>query len=357
MMYREAQNLSKWLLGVDVGGTKIATLLVDTQWQAHEQLTVATDLTSPQHTLDSIISAIQETLRRANVAISEVGAIGLGIPGQVNSSTGVVNLAVNLHWDTLPVGTLLRNALNIPCFLENDVRAAAWGLHRFDRARSGNSLAYLSIGTGISAGLVLQGQLYRGVHGMAGEVGHSSLDPHGPRCSCGGRGCLEMLASGPAIARMAQAALAAGTPTSLRQLAAPVTAAEVYAAAAAGDAVALAIAEQVGQSLGRAIYNLALSYDVERIIVGGGVTTAGAAFFQPIGAELNRLREESQLARALLAPDLVSLVPSDYNVGGWGGVALAEKGLHHSLSLPAAAQQRIVHTTPNVKEGLLAANR
>src|SRR5215213_88937 len=118
-MYRESQNLWKWLLGVDVGGTKIATLLVDNQWQVREQLTVATDLTNPQHTLDSIINAIRETLRRANVALADVGAIGLGIPGQVNSSTGVVNLAVNLHWDTLPVGTLLRDALNIPCFLEN----------------------------------------------------------------------------------------------------------------------------------------------------------------------------------------------------------------------------------------------
>ncbi len=356
-MYRESQNLWKWLLGVDVGGTKIATLLVNDQWQVREQLTVATDLTSPQHTLDSIVNAICETLRRANVALSEVGAIGLGIPGQVNSSTGVVNLAVNLQWDTLPVGALLREALNVPCFLENDVRAAAWGLHRFGHARSGASLAYLSIGTGISAGLVLQGQLYRGVHGMAGEIGHSSLDPHGPRCSCGGRGCLEMLASGPAIARMAQATLDAGAPTSLRHMAAPATTAQVYAAAAAGDAVAQGIAGQVGQALGRAIYNLALAYDVERIMLGGGVTAAGDAFFQPIVAELNRLREESQLARALLTPELVGLVAADYNVGGWGGVALAEKGLHHTLSLPAAVQPRIVHTNTNAKEGLLAANR
>ncbi len=356
-MDRESQNLWKWLLGVDVGGTKIATLLVDSQWQVREQLTVATDLASPQHTLNSIIKAICETLRRANVALDEVGAIGLGIPGQVNSSTGVVNLAVNLGWDTLPVGTLLREALQIPCFLENDVRAAAWGLHRFEATRGGDSLAYLSIGTGISAGLVLQGQLYRGVHGMAGEIGHSSFDPHGPRCSCGGRGCLEMLASGPAIARMAAAALAAGTPTSLRQLAAPATTAQVYAAAAAGDLAALGIAAQVGQAIGRAIYNLSLAYDVERIVLGGGVTAAGAAFFLPIVAELDRLREESQLARALLTPELVTLVAPDYNVGGWGGVALAEKGLQHTLSLPAATSPRTVHTTTNRKEGLLAANR
>ncbi len=356
-MDRESPNLWKWLLGVDVGGTKIATLLVDSQWQVREQLTVATDLTSPQHTLESIIKAICETLRRANVALDEVGAIGLGIPGQVNSSTGVVNLAVNLGWDTLPVGTLLREALQIPCFLENDVRAAAWGLHRFEARHGSDSLAYLSIGTGISAGLVLQGQLYRGVHGMAGEIGHSSLDPHGPRCSCGGRGCLEMLASGPAIARMATAALSASTPTSLRDLAGPATTAQVYAAAAAGDLAALGIAAQVGQAIGRAIYNLALAYDVERIVLGGGVTVAGDAFFLPIVAELDRLRAESQLARALLTPDLVTLVAPSYNVGGWGGVALAEKGLQHTLSLPAAASPRTVHTTTNRKEGLLAANR
>ena len=356
MMHPQSPNLWKWLLGVDVGGTKIATLLVDAQWQIREQLTAVTDLTSPQHTVESIIRAICATLRRAKVGLGDLGAIGLGIPGQVDSSTGVVDLAVNLQWDTLPVGALLRDALHVPCFLENDVRAAAWGLHRFDQARNAASLVYLSIGTGISAGLVLQGQLYRGIHGMAGEVGHSSLDPQGPRCSCGGRGCLEMLASGPAVARMAQAALAAGTPSRLAQRTAPVTCVQVYAAAAEGDEMARAITARAGQALGRAIYNLALTYDVERIILGGGVSAAGAAFLEPVDAELNRLRAESQLARTLLTPDLVQPVPSGYNVGGWGGVALAEKGLRQGLSL-VVPPQHSADGNSNGKEEIWACNR
>lgn len=346
-MNREAPNLWKSLLGIDVGGTKIATLLVDEHWHIRAQLTVPTTLSSPTDTLNGIIEAIHATLQRGQITLADLDAIGLGIPGQVEPATGVVNLAVNLQWDTFPVGPLLRERLAVPCFLENDVRAAAWGLYRFKPHAASSNLAYLSVGTGISAGLILHGQLYRGSHGMAGEIGHSSLDPTGPRCSCGGRGCLEVLAAGPAIVRMAREAVTAGAVSTLCQLGEPIGASDVYRAAAAGDAVACAITTRVGEALGRAIYNLVLNYDVEHIVLGGGVAQAGEVFFRPIAAELARLSAESHLARVLLPPQLVQLVAPNDNTGGWGAVAIAEQGLHQLLSLPADAQQRIVHLSTN----------
>ncbi|HEY1012446.1 MAG TPA: ROK family protein, partial [Herpetosiphonaceae bacterium] len=198
-----AHTSPSYVVGVDVGGTKIATLLVDQRRQVCGHLTVATDLTSPQHTLTCIIDAIRATLRQGNVEPERLRAIGLGIPGQVVPTTGVVKLAVNLGWDAMPVGALINAAFGVPCVLENDVRAAAWGLYRMGHVDDAQSLAYVSIGTGIAAGLVLDGRVYRGWSGMAGEIGHSCVDPSGPRCACGQHGCLEAMAAGPAIAALA----------------------------------------------------------------------------------------------------------------------------------------------------------
>jgi glucokinase len=193
-------------------------------------------------------------------------------------------------------------------------------------------LAYLSIGTGIAAGIILSGRLHRGAHGMAGEVGHMIMDPSGPRCGCGSRGCLEALTAGPAIARLGAQAVAAGADTVLRD-AQPLTAAAVYQAAAGGDAVALGITRQVGRRLAQALQQLVMAYDVERVVLGGGVARAGAAFLQPILEELARMRADSALAAEMLPAQMFHLLPPDYDAGTWGAVSLASVGLGR---IPAA---------------------
>jgi glucokinase len=183
-------------------------------------------------------------------------------------------------------------------------------------------MAYVSVGTGIAAGLILDGRLYRGAHNFAGEIGHLVIAPNGPRCRCGNRGCLEALAAGPAITRMAEEAVRTSGDTALARHR-PVTVAAVYQAAREGDAAAGAIARKVGRYLALALQQLIMAYDVERIVIGGGVSRNGGAFLQPILEELARLRERSALTGEMLQPDMIQLLPPDYDSGAWGAVILA----------------------------------
>jgi len=323
--YPQPDSSPRWFVGVDIGGTKVDTLLVDTAFTPHSTLTFPTVLTSPTATLHGIEAAIRETLVRANADLTDVAAIGLGVPGQVDPARGVVNLAVNLNWDHFPAGELLATSLGVPCFSENDVRTAALGVYRFSNPASFQNIAYVSIGTGVSAGLILQGRLYRGVHGMAGEFGHSMAEPNGPRCNCGAHGCLETFIGGPAIARLGRQAAQTEAHTLLHQYSS-LTAKDVYAAAQAGDAAAGRIVEQAGVYLGRALQQLIMFYDVDWIVLGGGVARAGDAFLQPLLREWQRQRAISALAQAMLRPAMLHLVDPDQHIGTWGAVAVAEQG-------------------------------
>jgi glucokinase len=313
------------LVGVDVGGTKVAALVVDGAGRVLARVSEPTALDNPAATLRGIAAVVRHAVAATGADLDAVAAIGLGVPGRVDSAAGVVRQAVNLRWEEVAVGAWLAADLGAPCFLANDARGAALGLSRHPRY-GGGSLAYISVGTGIGAGVILDGRLYAGAHGMAGEIGHLILDPRGPRCECGSRGCLEALAAGPAVARLAAQAIAAGAETCLRG-ASPLTAQAVYEAAGAGDSVAASVAETVGAYLGQAVQGLVMTYDVERVIFGGGVSRGGAAFFGPIERTLDRLRADSPLAREMLPPGIITLLPPDYEAGLWGAVALAADGL------------------------------
>jgi glucokinase len=317
------------LAGVDVGGTKIAVLVADLAGKVLGQLTAPTPLDSPDSTLYAIADAIRRCALDADLEVRDLAAVGVGVPGRVDTRTGLVQQAVNLGWQEMPAGARLFTLLGVPCLLENDVRLAAVGLTRAARADGSQpghatSMAYLSVGTGIAAGLIINGALYRGAHGMAGEIGHAILDPNGPRCVCGARGCLEAVAAGPAVARLAQEAIEAGAHTSLQGA---ITAEDVYGAAARSDPVALSITNRVALYLAQAIQQLIMLYDVERVVLGGGVSRAGAAFLNPILEALESLRAQSALAREMLRPGMITLLDPDYDAGTWGALALAGDSL------------------------------
>ena len=227
-------------VGVDVGGSKIAVLVVDADLDVCSRHTIPTSVGEPDEAAGQIASAIDTALAAAGASIHDVRAVGIGVPGRVDPETGVISLAVNLGWHRLPIRERLEAILGVPVAIENDVRAAAAGI--LDRGTLGDvrDFIYLSVGTGISAGVVIDGAVHRGTRGLAGEIGHIVVDADGPVCPCGLRGCLETIASGPAIAR------AAGDDR---------TAADVYAAAAAGDATATAVVDRAGAALARAIHS------------------------------------------------------------------------------------------------------
>ena len=296
------------LVGVDVGGSKIAVLVVDRDLQVCARHTIPTSVGEPDEAAGQIAAAIEAALASAGATLDEVAAVGVGVPGRVDPATGTVSLAVNLGWHGLPLRQHLEALVNVPCAIENDVRAAAAGILERRTIGDVQDFIYLSVGTGISAGVVLDGSVHRGTRGLAGEIGHIVVDADGPVCPCGLTGCLETIASGPAIARSAGDGL---------------TAADVYAAAAGGDPAATAIVDRAGASLARAIHSLVMTYDVERIVLGGGVSRAGAAFLDPILRELDAMRAASELATDMLPADVVAVSPDGGDVGTWGGISVA----------------------------------
>ena len=306
----------KMRVGLDVGGTKTAALIVDEAGHPLGQAVRPTQTGSPQSLVSGMRTTIDEALRDADQPLNDLVAAGVGIPGQIDPTSGTVRLAVNLNLtEPYPLRDVLQETLGIPVALENDVRAAAWGAYHWAGRRAPlNSLAYLSIGTGISAGLILDGHLYRGTNGMAGEIGHIPLDAAGPRCVCGSYGCLEAFAAGPAIAAAAATFADDGhLPTTN----------EVYAMAAGGHPVATQVVERAAGYLARAIYLLVMTYDVEKVVLGGGVTRAADAFERPLRRAMDTLRADSALALSMMPDERVVIIPPDYNAGVMGAVFLA----------------------------------
>ena len=310
------------LVGVDVGGSKIAVLVVDREERVLGRQVAQTHAVDPDRAPDEIVTVVNDALLAAGARTDDVAAIGVGVPGRVDPATGTVTLAVNLGWSDLALGPRLEARLGRPCVVENDVRAAALGLHRRNVLGHIDDLAYLAIGTGVSAGVILDGSLHRGARGLAGEIGHVIVDPDGALCACGQNGCLETLVSGSAIARLAREAIEGGRPTSLAALSAP-SAVDVYLAAADGDPLATEIAEAVGRRLAWAVHLLVMTYDVERVVLGGGVSHAGETFVRPIRRELERMRASSALAREQLTDGIEELLPPGADAGAWGAVTIA----------------------------------
>jgi glucokinase len=318
-----------YLIGLDVGGTKIEAIAVDTALSVHKQLTLPTDASNQSSAAKSILKAVRAMLAALEQPTSNILAIGLGVPGQIRK--GVVELAVNLNMRFFPLAELLVSQFGIPVVLENDVRAAALGAYQyFAKEKQITNLAYLSVGTGIAAGLILDGKLYKGSNGMAGEIGHLVIEPDGPRCNCGAYGCLEAVAAGPAYAAQAQRLLASGQPSLLRDLS-PLTAQNIYQAAQQADPIAQQVVQKSSGYLSRAIQTLIMAYDVEKVVLGGGVSHDGELFLKPILAELARLRAQSELANIMLPDRKIALMPSSYNAGLWGAIALARQMAPNSV--------------------------
>ena len=324
------------LAGVDIGGSKLAVLVADRHLAIRGRLLARTEVGDARGAADQIADAVDAALRDAGATRDDLVALGIGVPGRVDPVAGRVTLAVNLGWHDLPLVRLVSQRFGIPVRIENDVRAAAAGLHERRILPDAGDLVYLGIGTGISAGVVLDGQLHRGVRGLAGEIGHVVLDPTGPACPCGLRGCFEALASGRAVGRQAEAELDAGAPSSLRDHR-PVSAVDVYREAASGDDLALRIADTAGRWVARAVHELVMTYDVRRVVLGGGVTGAGHTFLAPVLRALDELRAASELAREALPPDVVYLLPPDSDAGVWGAVILARSAATVTAEQPAHA--------------------
>lgn len=302
--------------GIDIGGTKIATLVVTPDGAVLGRATHPSSMLDQAGAVRAITACLDDALDAAGLARADLDAIGVGVPGRVDPERGHVTLAVNLHWADFGLGDALEAATGRSVVVENDARAAALGLLQRGHVGTAGDVAYLAVGTGIAAGVVIGGRLHRGARGLAGEIGHAIVDPDGPTCGCGQAGCLEAFASGPSIARRA---VAGGRPPGTTSI-------DVYRAAAAGEPWALALADDVGRRLAWAIHTLVMVDDVEVVVVGGGVSHAGDAFTAPLVRAIERLRASSPLAATMVPAAPIVLAP-EAEPGAWGAVAIARAAL------------------------------
>jgi glucokinase len=329
------ENAEGLLVGVDVGGTKIAAGVVDARGQVLSRAQIPTDTGSTEKTLQSIAAGIVEAIRAAGIEREQIRGIGLGIPGEVDPESGVGLFAANLYWKNVPVKRWLEDVLGIPCAIENDVSVAALGEHLYGAGRSvgtegdskADTMVYLSLGTGVAAKAIVGGRLHRGSHGLAGEIGHTVFVPDGPLCACGTRGCLEALAAGPALAKRAREALQAGHVSLLQEHdQATLTAHHLFSAIAQGDSLSRQIVAGAAKHLAYAVYLLAMTFDPQMIVLGGGLAHEENPLIEGIRAGVAQWVERSAIFREFWRADMLRLTALKRDVGILGAAALLADG-------------------------------
>lgn len=275
------------ILAIDIGGTKIIAAIISSEGQlmASEYcLTLADE--GPQAVINRIFSTIDRLLGLRNIDLSQLHSISIACAGAIDFDRGIVTLSPNLPgWQDIPLRDIVKEKYGVNTFLLNDASAAVLSEHRFGAGRGVNNLIYVTVSTGIGSGIMINGQLYSGASGGAGEIGHTTIDVNGPRCSCGNIGCLEMLASGTAMAREAIRRIKAGERSSLIKITKGkienITAEEVSLAAQGGDSLALEVILQAATYLGVGLVNLVNVFNPEMIIIGGGMSKMGDLLLNP----------------------------------------------------------------------------
>ena len=298
------------VLAIDIGGTKLAAGIVDTEGRIlarGEVPTLAAEGLEP--VLGRIVGLGRGLLSRPEVADVSVHRVGVGCAGPVDLKAGIVFNPPNLPgWFRVPLIDHLQQALALPAVLENDANAAALGEFHYGAGRGAQTIVYLTVSTGIGGGIILNGKVWHGLKDAAGEVGHMTVCPDGPLCGCGNRGCLEAMASGTSIARRAREAVAAGRQTGLSEISA-LTSVDVVRLAQAGDVVAREVWDSTVTYLGIGVAAVITILAPERIVIGGGVTRAGDFLFKPVREEvLRRVKlvpvESVPIVPAALGPDV-----------------------------------------------------
>ena len=272
-------------IGVDIGGTKVAAGVVDQDGRVLARLRRDTPAHDPGNTEEVIAGCILDL-----AAEHEVEAAGLGAAGFIDAARSTVLFAPNLAWRNEPLRAAVEQRTGLPVVVENDANAAAWGETRFGAGHGQPFTVTLTVGTGLGGGVVLDGQLIRGAFGAAAEVGHVCVVPDGRPCGCGNLGCWEQYASGRALVREARER-AAAEPDAAKLLlelsggqAEAITGPMVTMGASAGDGVAIASFQAVGDWLGHGMANLAAILDPRVFILGGGVSDAGELLLGPARA-------------------------------------------------------------------------
>jgi len=307
---------------VDIGGTNLVVGVVPEG--GGDPVGVRTRPTEPRKgghfvveriskMVDAALTELEET---TGATRNEVLGVGIGAPGPLDRRSGIVIETPNLGWENFPLRALIRRAVRLPAWLDNDANCAAYGEWWQGAGQGARALVAVTIGTGVGGGVVLNGELYHGVSDAAGEIGHMTIQFNGRKCACGNYGCLEAYASGPNIAARAIEGIEAGAESALLDLVegdlGHITAAIVYDGAVAGDAYANEVIAETAKILGAGIANVINVFNPDVVIITGGVTRAGEHLFQPLRAAVRQraFRSAAEACQILPAalPGLAGMV-------------------------------------------------
>lgn len=291
-------------VGVDIGGTKTEAVTLAADGSVAGRIRLATGQGNAS-VIESAVAAVSALAGQADLRVEDFSTIGIGIPGAVDPVSGVVSHAINLGVERLELGTALATRFGTEVRVENDVNAAALGAFFLLERPALSSMAYLNLGTGLAAGLVLGGQLWRGTRGAAGEIGHILVDPAGPIDLDGQRGGLEVVASGSGIARQW------GSDVS-----------SLLEAAAAGDATAISIRRRLFDGVASAVRILVLTVDVDIVVIGGGLSGLGDTLMTGVTDVLEGWASTSPFIRSLELPDRLQVLPAKSPVAAVGAAHL-----------------------------------
>ena len=296
-------DLSRPVGAIDLGGTSLRAAVVDANGGIAGFVTGATEASrGPDAVIDRIVTSLHDSLARASVDIAELVAVGIGAPGPLDWQAGVIHEAPNLPgWREVPLVDRVAEAVGLPTFLENDANAAALAERQYGVGQGALNMLYVTVSTGVGGGLILDGQLWHGAYGSAGEFGHMTVDFDGPLCDCGNRGCVEALASGPDIAAWVGQQIAVGHASVLHGQA-DLTGRDVVEAAQQGDALAVSAVARAGRAVGFGVINVAHLVNLDMVVIGGGIANAGSLLFDPLRATVRDHLLESTAPNLRIEP-------------------------------------------------------
>ena len=304
----------KWIVGVDLGGTTTKLAFVTDGGEIVTKWEIPTDNTNEGKNITiNIAKAIEEKLTELSQTKDNLIGIGMGAPGPVNYEKGIVLNVVNLGWpNNYPLKESLETATSLPAAIENDANCAALGEMWMGAGEGAKDLVCVTLGTGVGGGVITGGKVVQGINGAAGEIGHITAIPSGGgQCNCGKTGCLETVASATGIVRLAHMELAKGLDSELSAKLAEndtITAKEVFDAARNNDGVAQKVLDEVSFHLGFVLASIANTLNPEKIVLGGGVSKAGAILLNPVKSNFEKfafsaVRDSTELALATLGND------------------------------------------------------
>ena len=283
----EGRDVRQLAIGIDIGGTKIAAGVVDRQAQIIARHTMTGHSCAlPDTVIDCVEELYRALLDQSGMQGKDLAGVGLGFAGHVNGKAGVVITSSNLPgWDHVPLRDIVQERLNVPVVLENDCKLNGLAEHMYGAGRGVDNMCYVTVSTGYGMATILDGELYTGHIGIAGEIGHTVVDVNGPPCSCGKRGCLMAHTSGVGLARRAREQIAGGAETTLREMVggdpSRLTGRLIAEAARKGDAVARELIYTAGYYAGVGLSTIVHVVNPELIVIGGGLIHIGPTFWEP----------------------------------------------------------------------------